>query len=291
MKEGQLTLVIPNLNGSRYLAQTLESICAQGGDARWWLQDGGSDDSSVEIAKAFKREDDTIVVQCDDGQADAINRGVQKMGGQIIGYLNSDDCLTPGAAGKVLQAFAQNLDADIVYGGIEFIGPDSVPRSRHRGAIFDFHQVMDIYHYWWKGKQLVQPEVFFRRRLFERLGGFDNRYRLAFDFDFWVRAFASGAKAVRLPDIVAKFRIHPEQKSTDRQGAADEIRDSVERHLHLLPLYRKTFLGARLSFDRYQRMAESPLPHALLSHPEWLLTPEAWRRIGLSIAERWKWRK
>jgi hypothetical protein len=70
----------------------------------------------------------------------------------------------------------------------------------------------------------VQPEVFFRRSLWAKVGGFQNRWRLAFDYDFWVRCFLAGARVAHDPDIVAQFRIHAAQKSAAAEQAADDIR-------------------------------------------------------------------
>ena len=100
-----LTLAIPNYNGGRFLARTLESLQKNRPYVRWRFQDAGSTDDSLAVAQGFSGPDDRIVVDSDKGQADALNRAFQAMGGDIVGFINSDDCLAEGAAESVLSEF------------------------------------------------------------------------------------------------------------------------------------------------------------------------------------------
>ena len=96
-----LVLAVPVFNAETYLPATLASLNEQGGYVRWWLQDGGSSDRTVEIAKSFARPGDTVVSEPDKGQTDALNRAFERMGGSIVGFINGDDVLTPGSAERV----------------------------------------------------------------------------------------------------------------------------------------------------------------------------------------------
>ncbi len=280
-----LTLAIPTFQSERYLPHTLESLAAQGPQVRWHLQDGDSRDRTVEIARAHSRAGDTIASEPDHGQADALNRAFARMGGEIVGFINSDDLLLPGAAERVVRHFAEHPECDLVYGGIEWIDAAGQRTGAHAGRIDSLAEVLDIYEVWWQQRQWVQPEVFFRRALWERVGPFDAQYHLAFDFDFWVRCFLAGARVQRIEAPLAQFRLHAEQKSTAAARAADEIRAIVRRHLPVarVPwLFRRRLL-AQLDYDDYHagRSAESgrALPAQLLRHPEWLLAPAVRARI------------
>ena len=281
-----LTIAVPNLNGELYLELTLKSLNSQGDSLRWWLQDGGSSDRSLAIAKQLKRSQDTIVSEPDSGQTDALNRAFSRMGGEIVGYVNSDDILQPGAAEKVLDFFERNPDVDLVYGGVEYLDAAGDSMGLHHGEISNVSEILDIYDVWWQGRQWVQPEVFWRRSLAAKTGNFDGRYHLAFDYDYWVRCFMAGAKVSGIPDLLAGFRKHGAQKSANSRLAADEIRDSVGRHLGFLPLWKRMKLAARLGYDRYQLLPpekKKNMGYALLQNPEWLLAPEVWHRIKISI--------
>jgi hypothetical protein len=171
----------------------------------------------------------------------------------------------------------------------------------HAGDISDLAEVLDVYDVWWRERQWVQPEVFYRRTLKEKVGVFDERYNLAFDYDFWVRCFLAGARVARLPERLVRFRLHAGQKSAAAQKAADEIRTIVQRHLERdppIPAARRRLIEAQLGYDIYQLgqnvWAGSPRPSffaALLSHPQWLLAPAARKRATAAVGRLFLGRK
>lgn len=289
---GPLVLAVPVFNGERFLAETLSSLNANGPRLRWWLQDGASTDRTVEIARSFARPGNTVVTEPDQGQTDAINRAMARMGGEIIGFINADDCLLPDTAERVLAFFAANPEIDLICGGVEWIDESSTSTGRHVGRIESLEEVLDIYGVWWRERQWVQPEVFYRRSLFERVGRFDTRYQLAFDYDFWVRCFLAGARVAHVPYIFARFRRHPAQKSTAAERAADEIRAILQRHLPNAPIrtWKRRALYAQLSYDAYQSGRRpgprKPMMFELLRNPEWLLAPQVRARLQTACSRR-----
>lgn len=290
-----LVLAVPVFNGERYLAETLTSLNEQGENVRWWLQDGASKDSTVEIASRFARPCDKIVSEPDSGQPDALNRAFRQMGGEIIGFLNADDTLLPDTARTVLDYFAAHPDIDLVCGEIEWMDEQSKVTGRHAGRIDSLADVLDIYSVWWANRQWVQPEVFFRRSLWEKAGTFDPTWNLVFDYEFWVRCFRAGARVAHLPVPFTRFRIHAAQKSSASAKAADEIRAVVRQHLDQgapLPTMRRWKLEAELSYDLYQGgkngAPRGPFPAEVLRHPQWLLSPSARARLWAACTRRLK---
>ena len=287
-----LVLAVPVFNGERYLAATLASLNANGANVRWWLQDGASKDRTIEIALKFARPGDTIVSEPDRGQADALNTAMKKMGGEIIGFLNGDDLLAENAAGRVLDFFAEHPDIDLVYGSVDWIDEHGALTGTHTGRIESLADALDIYGVWWSRRQWVQPEVFFRRALFEKVGGFDPGYHLAFDYDFWVRCFRAGARVAHLPATLTRFRIHAAQKSAAAGQAADEIRAIVQKTLAARPPLspvRRWKIEAQLGYDLFQSGksgARGGLFANLLRHPLWLLSPQAWQRAQAACVRR-----
>ncbi|EDY21620.1 glycosyl transferase family 2 [Chthoniobacter flavus Ellin428] len=292
---GPLVLAVPVFNGERFLAETLASLNEQGDDVRWWMQDGASKDGTVEIARRFVRPCDKIVSEPDSGQPDALNRAFQQMGGEIIGFLNADDTLLPGTARKVLDYFAAHPDVDLVCGEIEWIDEHSNVTGRHAGRIHSLAEVLDIYGVWWANRQWVQPEVFFRRSLWEKAGLFDPKWNLVFDYEFWIRCFRAGARVAHLSEPLTRFRIHGAQKSAAATNAADEIRAVVRKHLDdgaPLPAVRRWKLEAELSYDLYQGgkngTARGSFPAEVLRHPQWLLSSPARARLWAACTRRLK---
>lgn len=281
-----LAIAIPNRNGARFLEGTLASLDRNRPHVRWWLQDSCSTDDSVDIAKRFQGPLDRIVVERDSGQTNGLNRAISSMGGDVIGFLNADDCMAPGAAGAVLEAFSADPDLDLVYGEIEWIDAEGRGQGLHRGEISSFPEVLDIYRVWWNRKQWVQPEVFWRRSLWDRVGLLNENYDLAFDFEYWVRCFEKGVKVRRLPRVLAQFRRHATQKSNDSRKAANEIRAIVSQRLassNPVGFWRSSLLRAKLTYDSFQSdPGKREFWRVLARNPGWLALPEVRTRLGHS---------
>lgn len=291
-ENGALVLAVPVFNCARFLAATLESLNSQGDAVRWWLQDGASSDDTASIARKLARPGDAVTSEPDSGQPDALNRAMKTMGGEIIGFINGDDLLAPGAARKVLDFFAANPDVDLVYGSVEWIDVDGRVTGQHTGRIATPGEVLDIYGVWWNERQWVQPEVFFRRSLWEKVGGFDTSYDLTFDYEYWVRCFLAGARVAHLPEVLCRFRVHADQKSASAERAADEIRHVVRRHLPTagVSLRRRWSIEAQLCYDLYQCGKSSASGGRFLTeflrHPHWLLSPLARARAWAACLRR-----
>lgn len=290
MSETILTLAIPNRNGARYLEHTLQSLARNRPYVKWWLQDSCSTDDSVEIARRYCGPLDTINIAQDRSQTEGLNIAMRRMGGDVIGFINSDDCLADGAAKAVLEAFLSQPSLDLVYGEVEWIDADGNSAGIHRGDIKDYTDVLNIYEVWWKQRQWVQPEVFWRRSLWDRVGPFDESLNLAFDFEYWVRCFQNDLKVRRIQQVLAKFRRHSSQKSTASLKAAEEIRTVVSHALdssnqYIRPAERRS-ISNRLSYDLHQtREARDQDPRfwrALIDHPRWLSLPEVRSRLAES---------
>jgi glycosyltransferase involved in cell wall biosynthesis len=293
-----ITLAIPNRNGGRYLRETLGSLCSPSNRrfVRWWFQDCCSQDDSIEIAEEFRSGIDQTRVEKDSSQANGLNRAFAQMGGEIVGYINSDDCLTEGAAQVVCEAFDRHPEAGIVFGGVDWIDQDGRLIRRHHGEIRCLEHILDIYAYWWNRKQWAQPEVFFRRSLYDAAGPFDETFTLAFDFDFWIRLLRLRPVVVSVLQTLVRFRRHAQQRSTDFERANSEIRQAVIRELNdpscpIDPGFRRR-LAKRLQYDLYHVRSELS-PHrdlsfgrALIRSPGWLLLPEVRERIRCTVRAR-----
>jgi hypothetical protein len=285
---GPLVLAIPTYNCAHYLPHTLESLVAQGESVRWWLQDGASKDGTADIARQFARPGDTVVSEKDRGQSDALNKAFARMGGEIIGYINGDDCLTTGAAEAVLETFARNPEIDLIYGQVEWIDAGGDQTGDHKGNISSLEELLDLYTVWFGARQWVQPEVFFRRSLWEKAGPFSLEYDLAFDYAFWVQCMMAGARVLRVPRPLARFRVHDQQKSANATKAASEIRDIVRKALAQYPPISarvRARIIAQINYDRYQ-LAPLPKPSfakALFCNPSWLRSPAVRQRLRDSL--------
>ena len=154
-----VTLVTPSYNARPYLRAAIDSVLGQDyPHIEYLVMDGGSTDGTLELLTAFG---DRVrwVSEPDAGQADAIARGFEQTSGTILGWLNADDVLKPGAVRAAVAALQTHPHAALVYGNADFIdaqgdtiGPCTVvePYSRHR-----------LLHY---GDYIVQPAALFTRQ-------------------------------------------------------------------------------------------------------------------------------
>jgi glycosyltransferase involved in cell wall biosynthesis len=294
----RITLVTPCYNAARFIAETIESVLAQDvPDLEYFVLDGGSKDGTPEVIRRYESRLAWWVSEPDSGQTNAINRGLKRATGDVLGFLNADDVLTPGALRAVLEAFEKNTDAELAVGEVEWIDAASAAvGTKHSGSIANLAEALDIYRVWWGQRQFVQPEVFFRRSLWERVGAFDEGYHLAFDYDYWVRCFRAGARVAKVPRPLVRFRLHDAQKSVAAEEAANEIRAIVRKTLDAdppIPRSLRRRIEAQLSYDLYQLGRESwagqPRPSfgaALLRHPSWIFSPEVRARLQSACQRR-----
>src|SRR5262249_33597391 len=102
-------------NQGAFLKATVESVLGQGYPRLSYLvRDGRSTDST--LAVLANREGLAWISESDRGQADAVNKGFAQIDGDIMGWVNSDDLLLPGALAHVARVFVGNPEVDIVYG-------------------------------------------------------------------------------------------------------------------------------------------------------------------------------
>ena len=83
--------------------------------------DGGSTDGSLDVIKKYAEKIDWWVSEKDRGQADAVNKGIQKARGKYIGWLNSDDLYLPGTIRKAVEVLEKNPKAGFVFGDVQSI--------------------------------------------------------------------------------------------------------------------------------------------------------------------------
>jgi glycosyltransferase involved in cell wall biosynthesis len=216
-------VVTPTLNAERYLEQTLESIWSQTGDGvevDHIVVDGGSADATLEIASRYPSR--RIVATDDQGMYDAINRGMRMVRGDIVGYLNADDELAPGAFAAVFDSLDAHPETQWVCGRLEYIDG----QGQILGAMTPVH--LDLPSFVGLGWNCIsQPTVWIRRSFYDRVGPFDISLRNCGDYDWLARALRL-AQPMILNSTVARFRLHGDQLSFDPEAMEREssiIRD------------------------------------------------------------------
>lgn len=203
----KISVVTPSYNQAVYLDETMRSLLEQNyPHLEYIIMDGGSTDASVEVIKKYEPRLAHWQSARDGGQADAVRQGLLKATGDIMAWLNSDDLILPGTLAYVADYFARHPDVDVVYGHRLVINERSYEVARWVLPVHDAELLL------W-ADFIPQETCFWRRSIYEKIGGMDPSFQFALDWDLLLRLQKAGAKMVRLPYFTGAFRMHSEQKN------------------------------------------------------------------------------
>lgn len=195
-----VTLVTPSYNAAPYLRAAIDSVLSQDyPHIEYLVMDGGSTDGTLALLEEYGSKIRWISEK-DNGQADAIVRGFQQTTGAILGWLNADDVLKPGAVSKAVATFLAHPGSVLIYGNADFIDADGqilAPCS----VVEPFDRRRLLYY----GDYIIQPAAFFSRSSYEAVGGLDSSLNWAMDWDLWIR-LALTHDFVYVEDVLASYR-------------------------------------------------------------------------------------
>ncbi|MCQ8894114.1 MAG: glycosyltransferase [Methanolinea sp.] len=208
----KISIITPSYNQGEYIEETIRSVLLQGyPNLEYIVIDGGSTDNTIEILKKYSDFITYWRSEPDNGQTNAINKGLKLCRGDIIAYLNSDDRYEPNAFFVVARYFQEHKNVRMIYGNIIHIDKNSqvIEKVKCKHSC-DFERLLSLNFY------IAQPTVFFRREVFEKIGYFDEKLNLAMDTDYWLRV--SQIFSIGFIDYpIAAFRLYPETKSASRE--------------------------------------------------------------------------
>ena len=175
-----LSIVTPSYNQAEFIQETIDSVLNQSyACMEYLIMDGGSKDLTVPILKTYG---DSIqwVSEPDHGQADAVNKGIRKASGDIIGWINSDDVYYPGTFAAVMDVFEKNPDVNVLYGDADHIDRNGNYLEDYYTEEWNYERLKEICF-------ICQPTVFFRRKTIEKNGYLDPKRQYSMDYDLWLR--------------------------------------------------------------------------------------------------------
>ncbi len=220
-----VTIITPSYNQRQFLPSALASIRGQDyAHIEHIIIDGGSTDDTLEFL-ASHAAPSTWISEPDRGQAHAINKGMAMAHGEIVGWLNCDDRYVPGAIRTVVEVFAANPDAMLIYGDAMAIDGG----GRRFGLRVNVRPctVQSLVE---RGDAIVQPAAFWRRTLHDEIGPLDDSLHYMMDYEFWMRA-ALRRRLLYVPVCLAEERIHQAAKtSTGHLRRIHELYVVATRH-------------------------------------------------------------
>jgi len=221
-----VAVVTPSYQQAEFIEETIRSVLLQGYPKLIYvILDGGSTDGSVAIIEKYADWLSGWVTGPDGGQAAAIDKGFEMVGGEILAWLNSDDVFEPGAIWTAVGEFIKNPGAVLIYGDAEKIARDGTRMGRAPEV-----QACDKNHLLTENNAIVQPSAFFRRAAYDAAGKLDHALWWALDYDLWLR-LADVGTLVYVPQRLSQTRLYAEAKTgSGSPKMFKEIRAVVERN-------------------------------------------------------------
>ncbi len=209
----RISLVTPSYNQATFIRRTIDSVLAQRGDFEldYKVIDGGSTDGTRAILEAYG-DRLTWVSERDRGQVDAINRGLRSATGDVVGWLNSDDVLMPGALARVAEAFNAHPTAEWLHGRCVIIDEEDREVRRWISAYKHYRSQHHSLEQFLTENYVSQMTVFWRRSVHGDIGYLDPEIRYAFDYDLFLR-LAQRCAPLYIEEPLACFRWYATSKS------------------------------------------------------------------------------
>jgi glycosyltransferase involved in cell wall biosynthesis len=219
----RISIVTPSYNQGDFIEETIRSVLLQGyPNLEYIVIDGGSTDQTIDVIRRYEKWLAYWVSEKDDGQPQAINKGLSRATGELFNWINSDDLLLPGALAAIGGASRRDeaiAGAVLNFGGAanQIIENKGLSPARLLSGDIDAG-----YH---------QPGLWLRPERIISAGGIDDTLHCVFCYDITLRYLAKYPEVIDLAHTVASFRLHDASKTISRQSDFERERLIVYRKI------------------------------------------------------------
>ncbi len=200
----KISIITAVRKGRATLADALDSALAQGHpDLELIVIDGASTDGTLEVIQRYAGRINQVVSEPDRGIYDALNKGLRLATGEAVGFLHADDVFADERVLSRIAAALADPGVDACYGDLRYVRQDDLTRVvRHwRSGEYQRRRLA------W-GWMPPHPTFYARRAVYQRLGGFDTRYRIAADYDCLLRFLGTGRiTCAYIPEVLVHMRL------------------------------------------------------------------------------------
>jgi glycosyltransferase involved in cell wall biosynthesis len=225
-----MTIITATYNALPTLREAYASLSSQTHtDWEWIVVDGASTDGTVEWLSALADSRVNWKSEKDQGIYDALNKGIARATGEVIGFLHADDLLAGPEVLTQIAARFQDVQIDGIYGDLQYVSVENGRVIRNwKSSAFTVKKLQ----YGWMPPH---PTCYFKKSVYEEIGTFDTSFRIAADYDFLLRSFASGKfQFAYLPLLITRMRIG---------GASSKWQNLVKKSREDMRALRKNGMG------------------------------------------------
>lgn len=207
----KISIVTAVYNRASTIGDALDSVEMQTWcDVEHVIQDGGSTDGTLEIIRERARPNTALVSKRDGGIYDAINLGISRATGDVIGLMHSDDIFSHTRVLELVADTFENPAIDGVYGDLQYVAAHDTTRVVRHWRSADYRPALLK-----RGWMPPHPTLYLRRHVFERFGLYDTSFRIAADYDAMLRYLVKGKiRLAYIPEVLVKMRLGGESNSS-----------------------------------------------------------------------------
>ena len=236
----RITVVTPSFNQAAFLERTILSIVNQNyPNLEHIIVDGGSTDGSVDIIRKYEKHLAWWVSEPDEGQSQAINKGLKRATGDWVAWQNSDDLYYPGTFYELAAAAKKFPQAGLIIGDVMLIDEADVPFREMRYTKPTYNALRA------EGMVLTNQAAFWRRTTQDAIGLLNEQLHCSFDYEWFLRIVRS-TKGAHVTRVWGALRYHEQTKSSTQSATFTE-----ESRLVLAGREMKTWQIALYRLRRY----------------------------------------
>jgi glycosyltransferase involved in cell wall biosynthesis len=208
-----ITVITVVRNGEKTLEQTILSVINQTyKNIEYIIIDGGSTDGTIDIIKKYEKHLAYWVSEPDKGIYDAMNKGIDKAKGELIGIINSDDWYELNTV-ELIVAKYNSIKKDGVYYGFLKIWQDNKE-----------HTIRRFHHNFFKEHMIQHPTWFVSRNVYQTYGKFGDTYKLIGDFELLHKFMKNNVDFFPLDAILSNFRVGGVSTYRNRQASLEHLK-------------------------------------------------------------------
>lgn len=194
----KISIITITFNSEKTIEDTIKSVVSQNYEnLEYIIVDGKSTDQTLKIVDKYKDKISRVISEPDRGISDAFNKGIRNATGEIVGIINSDDQLLPGALDTIAASYNPSVD---VYRGRMVIWNEQTGAKFSETPTLEFPIARKI-------KSVCHPSTFVAKRAYDKWGCFQIKYRYMMDVDLLHRLYRNSAVIKYIDNDLALFKL------------------------------------------------------------------------------------